>query len=163
LSTLFGLLLLLTCGGCAASSKTESVEAFGRRVGTVISSGDTEAFRKIPCFPSACASEDDARYVFGSDADPSPIRQLFRFTAFRMKVFGPFTYEEDRPNGSYAIVYYRSEAPLFSPDGVMKPSTREREWLKSYVETVVTRTPEGWAFHRTPFYRAAHLPWASDY
>ena len=149
--------------GCAYSKQSESAEEFGRRLRQIIIEGDVGSFRQLQCVPQKCIGEDDIRYVFGDIAKPSPIKALLSDPKITIKVFGPYTYEDDYPNGSYALLFYLPEAALFTESGFMTPEARKTQWLRSYTETVISKKNGDWIFHRTPFYFGAHLPWLADY
>jgi hypothetical protein len=147
---------------CGAAGQSESVEEFATRLIRIVSEGDKSAFAAIDCVPQACDTARDWAFVVGRDDSNSQVQKILSDPKTSFRIYGPYTYDDNRPNGSFAIVFYREGKVAFDSGGRMVPADRKQQWNVNYVETIVTRAERGWSFHRVPFYRAAHLPWMDD-
>lgn len=136
---------------------------FAEKVRRLIVSGNVKNFQSLPCVPTDCIGEDDIEYVFGTSDDESFIRKFLKNPNVKARVFGPYIQEDGFGKSSFSIVYYDPSLVDFNKDGYMDPDDRRDQWNKGYVETRITCMEGGCAFHRTPFYYGAHIPWMDDY
>lgn len=136
---------------------------YAERVREIIVSGNVSKFQSLPCVPADCIGIDDVEYVFGAEGDESFIRRFLKRPSVEVRVFGPFTREDAFGSSTFSIVYYDPFLVDFNESGHMNPVDRKNQWNKGYVETLVTCKDGECAFHRTPFYYGAHIPWMEDY
>ena len=157
---LIGLVLLVS--GCASAQDLSLLE-FANSLKDTITSRNTTAFRQLPCFPTECIAADEVEYVFGAHGSDSYLIKLLKSPNVRIKVFGPVRYSNAEVTDVYVVVYFDSQLVAFDEAGQMSQEDRKDLWWNGYVETLVTKYNDEWAFYRTPFYFGAHLPWADDY
>ncbi len=136
---------------------------FARELRAIIVRGDEAAFRQLPCYPVDCIGNDDLRFVFGTKNEESFIRRFLTSPNVKVRIFGPYTYSDQLPNASYAIMYYDPAVVKFDSEGMLSQQDREELWWKGYIETVVSPVGSRWGFHRTPFYHGVDPPWAEDF
>lgn len=160
------ILVCVTLGfvsGCGHAKNALTAEEFALELKQIIASGSVKAFKDIPCFPTDCIDNGSVKYVFGAVGETSFIEKLINMKDLKIKVYGPYTYSDDAANQSYSLVYYDPNQVSLNQKGYMDAEVRKNMWWKGYVETVVIMKDGKWAFHYTPFYHGAHLPWAEDY
>ena len=160
MKTLFAAIVLLAC---CAQAQHESIEKYANRLQNIIVSGDTKGFVDLPCFPSNCIDQETTDYIFGEGGGDGFVKRLLSQSNIEIKIFGPYRYSSLPNRTEYAIMYYDPRLVKFNDSGYLSPDGRENLWWRGYVETVVTLDSGKWAFHRTPFYYGAHLPWTEDY
>lgn len=146
------------CGGVDSHAME-----FAEEVRRIVVSGSVKNFLSLPCVPADCIGADDIEYVFGTSEDESFIRKFLKKPEVKVRVFGPYVQEDSFEKSGFSIVYYDPSLVEFGRDGFMDPDDRRDQWNNGYVETRITCMEGRCAFHRTPFYHGAHIPWMDDY
>lgn len=146
--------------GCSTNMLAEQ---YAMKIRELIMVGDEEGFRDLSCIPADCVDNDDIDYVFGTGVATSFMREFLKNPKIKIKIFGPFEYEEEFGKSSFSVIYYDPDIIRFDDEGHMSMEIRKTQWNKGYIETLVTCVDGVCGFHRTPFYYGAHLPWAEDY
>jgi len=144
-------------------SNAKSAQSFGAKLKRIIVENNRQKFMALSCFPVNCIDQGDVNFVFGSNSHPSTIKSFLINPDIKMKVFGPFDYDDHEGNNDYILMYYLPNIVAFEKNGTLSDKSRKDMWWKGYVETVISYHNGQWHFHRTPFYHGAHLPWEKDY
>ena len=162
---LFGIISILLPSWVNLQADEVDLELFSENLVTYISNKDTSSVYALSCFPenSDCINAQTIKYIFGESKDTSSIRLLFANPKLKTTISEPFTYEDLYLNSSYIIAFYLPDNISQNKDGYFYISDIEREWGKSYIETVVTVIDGVIYLHRTIFYFGAHAPWTGEY
>ncbi len=148
----------------AEENHSEQITKFSEEIINVFSEKNSEGLNKLECLPKENDDfcEDALVHLYGKK-QPSSLVKLLRKPSVKVKVFGPYTYEEKFHGKSYLIIFYDSEAIDSDKLEMLSSQQIKKRWMKSYAETVVLFLNGKIGFHRTPFYYGAHAPWADDY
>ena len=152
---------LLVLPSCAAAQ--QGVADFAERVRKIVVLGDVSAFSELPCYPAPCIDQEDTDFVIGPAESKSFIREFLENPRVKIKIFGPYTYDDETGEKSYLVMFYDPDLVKFNSEGQLSQEERERLWWKGYIETVVSPVNSGWGFHRTPFYYGTEAPWTEDF
>lgn len=144
-------------------SEDKAIDLFGEDLLNIIRLNQIEKFSKIGCFPQNCVDKGIIEYVFGAGDDAGTIQKILNSPDIKIKIFGPFTYTDEKINQSYIIVFYKPAQVAFDEVDRLSIEDRKALWEKGYVETVVINVNGEWVFHGAPFYFYGQLPWTDDY
>ena len=157
------LILVIFLLSSCAQAEIEQAREFGKYLRCLILNNDRDTFFKLPCFPSDCVDRDDIDYIFGVDEEFGFIHSFLKRSGVKMKVFGPFSYNDSSGGNDFILMYFDPELVKFNDEGNLSESDRQELWWKGYIETVVHCQEDICGFQKTPFYHGAHLPWVEDY
>lgn len=149
----------------AISANAENIQVlkFASEIKQLISEKNTNSLKELNCYPHAnhCVSDRTLEFIFKNNN--GELHSLISSKKLKIKVYGPYTYDEKHPDSSYVILFYIPQIIKFRENGLLSEKTQKEHWNKNLTETVVTVISGKVHLNRTIFYFEAHAPWADDY
>ena len=144
-----------------AENEVLAIKLFSEDVRTLIATRAIEKFSNIPYFPESNSLSNTAREsIFGIDSN---FENIMKNERVKLKVYGPFTYDESLPNATYVVIYYDPKESPFDISGNISDKVGVNELYHSFLQMVVTIKNGVVYFHRTPFYIESHHPYVGEY